>query len=243
VRSKQANRIRKQRHRPSKTQAVQEHLAQPELIFVIRLGCLNPGSSLAKELLGGHGADGNCSQSNLMVCGSKRKFPWTLALLPTKRTQRLRLPNRKPMQLFGFVQTQPLQFLSLSAAHRQGRFDSLWQIKIRPQLGYHADMKRFPQTSLNGEVDVSHVCQNKVRNKIQVSLTIANARLQKQGIPSIRRCRPRYQRNQQDGICPLWKPQTQRVLFITDEPSALAALDRASTNGGTFCRAARLIFF
>jgi hypothetical protein len=70
--------ISQQRHAPSQSQAVEEHRAQSELIFLVRLSWFNPRTDWLQQLAGGQRVERQQSQQGfvsfisfswLMVCG------------------------------------------------------------------------------------------------------------------------------------------------------------------------------
>jgi hypothetical protein len=64
--AQQHSRVGQQGHAPRQTQAVEEYLAQAQLVLLIGLRRLNPGAHLLDQPLGGQAGQGQQSQESFM---------------------------------------------------------------------------------------------------------------------------------------------------------------------------------
>lgn len=113
VRSQQHNGVGQQRHAPCEPQTVEEHLPQPELVFLIRLGRLNPRANLLQQSLGGLRVERQQSQQGFVRRRRVGELTRTVGALPTDRTEFCRRPGSKPMPIFANLIAAPLQRLAL----------------------------------------------------------------------------------------------------------------------------------
>lgn len=76
-------RVGKEASRPAKPKAVEKTICETELMFIVSLSCLDPGTTLVKESLRDLAVGGNGSIKDFMFGGGMCELFWTGALLPT----------------------------------------------------------------------------------------------------------------------------------------------------------------
>ena len=124
-RAQQHGGIGQQTHLPGQPQTVQEHLAQPQLVFLKGLCGFNPRTDLPQQSLGWGGAQRQQAQQRLRLTGSVGKLPWTLGRFPAARAQGIRSGYPKPMPVLMGLVAKPLQGTALGTGslvpRRKGR--------------------------------------------------------------------------------------------------------------------------
>jgi hypothetical protein len=91
------------------------------------------------------------------------------------------------------------------------------------------------KTTLRGKIDVSHVYDYPLGEPGKTLLQVEQTGPQKKSLSTIGWCRPGHQRHEQDGGAMVWQPESQRVFFVTDEPSRLPRFTSPSAQGGLTC--------
>jgi hypothetical protein len=100
VGSQQQGRIGQQGHAPRQTQTVEKHLAQPQLVLLIRLCRLNPRADLLEQSLRRQTHQRQQAQQGFMVIGSKRKLAPATGCFPAALTKDRLTTDAKPMPIF-----------------------------------------------------------------------------------------------------------------------------------------------
>jgi hypothetical protein len=121
VGTQQHGRIGQQGHAPSQTQTVEKHLAQPQLVFLIRLCRFNPRAHLLEQSLGRQTHQRQQAQQGFMVIGSKRKLAPTTGCFPAALAKDRLAAYAKPMPIFQWGIFQPAQRLALVTLGSVGR--------------------------------------------------------------------------------------------------------------------------
>lgn len=190
-------------------------------MLVVCLSGFDPRSALIKKPLGYSTIGRDSSIKELMFIGTVGELPRTVALLPAPCAEGVRVQHAEPMELIARIQAQPVQPLALLATHMGGRVESIGHLHIRPTFGNHRHVETLPESALHVLVDISHVAHDDVRREIQHAGAIMHARFYKQALSARGGRGPGDEWRQHNPVRDLRQPQTQRVFFVTDEPTAL----------------------
>src|SRR5437762_319832 len=123
------------------------------------------------------------------------------------------------------------------------RLKRFWKRHVWSQLGDDGNVELLAYSALHRHANVGHVAHDDVGHKLQRSGAIPHAGLDKQSLATIRGHSPRHERDQNDSIRYLAQPQPQCVLFVADEPAALAAFQSPSSQSRTLGRVAICFFY
>jgi hypothetical protein len=134
-----------QAHLPRQPQAVEEHLAQAQLIFLEGLRRFDPGSNLLQQPLRHAAAQRQQSKERFVLSGRKAEMTGTGGRFPTMAAEFGRLRRAKPLlSALRFV-LPPFQTLALCALHFNRTPIGREQPHVGTQFGHHRCLPAFPR--------------------------------------------------------------------------------------------------
>jgi hypothetical protein len=166
VRSQQHHGVGQQRHAPREPQAVEKHLPQSQLVFLVRLGGLDPRTDLLQQTLGGSRVEGQQSQQYFVNAGRVGELARTVAGLPTDRTQRGRGGRRQTSA--GLATPRSRAIPAVGLADTLLRFRSR---RARPVSCPNADASRRPRASVAGTTVCFRRPDNPCRPRLDAATT------------------------------------------------------------------------
>jgi len=241
--SQQHGGVSQQRQAPSQPQAVEKHLPQSQLVFLIRLGWFNPGTDLLQQSLGRQRVERQESQQRFMRSGRVRELARTGTGLPATAAQFCRRRRSKPMQIIAYLVAQPLQRLALrtsclALAHERGH-----QFHVRAQMRHDGHAPTLPTDPFVFGCQIAHVRHDVSWPPRPTLIAVVETGHEQATLRNIGWSDPTDQRHQQDRLRIFTPPQAEAVLFVTDEPAALASLERASAQRGAMSGIRAGVFF
>lgn len=216
---------------PRQLQAVEKDLAQPQLVFLVRLSGFDPGSHLLEQLLRGRRVHRQESQQRLMGCGRKPKLARTSGSFPTHGAAAGLFRYTKPLELVVGLIPQPLQGLALPTAHLRWGFERRDQVHILFEPRDDGGLPTLPHGSLGGRINVAHVTNDEIRAPLPTAPAMRHTGAEQTAFAQIGWGRPTDQRHQQHPTLVAPQPQAEGVLLVADKETALACLERASAQG------------
>lgn len=228
VRAQQHGGVSQQRHTPSQSQTVEEHRAQPQLVLLVRLSRFNPRTNLLQQTLSRQRAERQQSQQGFMSGGRVGELPRAGAGLPAPDAQFCLWQWSKPMEIIPHLVAEPLQGLTVGASGFSLAHEGRGQLHVRAQMGDDGHMPALPTSAFALRRQIAHVRDYVTRPPRPALITILETGHQQAAFGNIGWRDPTDQRHQQDRRRVLTPPQAEAVLLVTDEPAALASLERAS---------------
>ncbi len=243
VRPQEHGGVGQQCHAPSQSQAVEKHRAQAELIFLVRLSRLNPRADLLQQSLGGQRAERQQSQQGFVNRGCVGELPRAAAGLPATRAQLCRWQWPKPMQIVPHIVAEPLQRLALLTSCLSLADEGRHQFHVGAQMRHDSHAPAFPTQAFALGRQVAHVGDHLARPPRPALITIMETGHEQTALGNIGGRNPTDQWHEQDRRPILTPPQPEAVLFVADEPTALAGLERAPTQCRVSGRVSAGVFF
>jgi hypothetical protein len=243
VRPQQQHGVGQQRHAPCEPQAVEKHLPQSELVFLIRLGWLDPRTNLLQQSPGSQRVERQQSQQRFVICRCAGELARATASLPTDCTEFRRGLGPKPMPIFGHLVAEPLQRLALRTGCLGFAHEGRNQFHVRAQMRHDGHAPAFPAQPFAFRSQIAHVGHDLARPPQPAPVAVMQTGNEQTALGNIGWRHPTDQRHQQDCGSILAPPQPKAVLFVADEPAALPSLERASAQRGTGGSVSAGVFF
>ncbi len=235
--------VSQQAHAPSQTQAVEEYLAQPQLVLLVRLGRLDPGAYLLEQSLGRQTGQGQQTQQSFVITRGKSKLPLTDRGFPAALAKSRLAANTKPMAIFQRSVFQPAQRLTLRTLDSVPVNVGRYQIHVALQFGHYCHPPTLPTSGFGFSSQIAHISNDNRRPPRPASLAITQAGHKESALRNIGRSSPTHQRHQHYSLGVLTPPQPQCVLLVADKATALPSLERTTTQRGTRGRVTLGFFF
>jgi hypothetical protein len=162
---------------------------------------------------------------------------------PARGAKRFGSSDPKPLFLAGFIEAQPMQLLALRTTWDAVCGVRLYEMHVRPQTGNQADLKFLSESSLHTEVDVSHVAHRPLWRPAEPMDAPLQRGVEEDRFAAVGWSSPADKRDEQDGGFIAGEPQSQSMLLVANEPSALAGLDGATSQGRTMSGISTRQFF
>src|SRR4051812_8237816 len=125
----------------------------------------------------------------------------------------LRLPHPEPLQLLLRRVAQPFHLLPLRADGHRTCFEWFDQLHVLTQPDNHGYIPALTNLFLPSHVNVGLVTHHHFRHPVQVLVTVMNAGMEEQSVPTVGRRYPRYQCTS-DTCSPACESHTRMVCFL-----------------------------
>jgi hypothetical protein len=221
--------VRQQGHAPSQPQAVEKHLAQAQLVFLVRLCRLDPRAHLLEQPLSGQAGQGQQPEQSFVVARSKREFPFTSRCSPAALANVRLATDTKPMAIFQRSIFQPTQRLTLRALGSVPGNIGRHQIHVGLQFGHYRHPPIFPTSGFGFSRQIAHIRHDNRRPPRPAPLAVTQAGHQESALRNIGRSGPTHQRHQHYCWGVFTPPQPECVLLVAHKATALPGLERATS--------------